>query len=212
MHSPDEVLNKYNRAIHKVASTYYKDNPRFSFVDLVAEAQAAAIKACRGFRPDNERGTTFFTYLTSAMKAEVSKFVADNSFDLRIPPSTQRQEFKREGNLEKLNTFKAVPLISTRENAKSEHFIHSNVLPSGDVSPDIAMIRAESIGILKEEIDNLPDRERVVLNARWMEGKTLEQIAGGFGVTKQTIHGWEKKGFERLRKRVKIRLGEDLVF
>ena len=74
------------------------------------------------------------------------------------------------------------------------------------------MIRVESIQVVMEELETLPDRERAVVKDRWLEGKTLEEIALTFGATKQTIHGWGKRGFDALQKKVKARLGEELVF
>ena len=216
IYNPDQVLEQYSRAIHKVAHLYYFPNPRFSYEDLVAEAQRAAIEACSMYVDDGR--ATFFTYLTSSMNRHVQKYTKSNRYDIKVTEHRQRKEFKERGNLERItNIAQAVRMDAPSKDSENPE-THSGVggasftLPSGQVPPDIAMIRSESIGILMEELQNLPDREKSVLSDRWLEGKTLEQIAGGFGVTKQTIHGWGKKGFARLQKRVKARLGDELVF
>lgn len=215
-YEPIEVLEKYNKAIHKVAHAYYIANPRFSLQDLVAEAEIAAINACKSYVEG--RNATFFTFLTSSMNREVQKFVKRNRFDIKVTEHKQRKEYKENGNIDKIiSKYNAISFdarVNRKDNSSdfSEYSNFHSIVASGDIPPDIALMKSESIGILMQELDSLPDRERCVLNERWLEGKTLEQIAVGFGVTKQTIHGWGKKGFERLQKRVKARLGDELVF
>ena len=183
---------------------------------MVAEAEIAAIGACASYIDGGK--ASFFTFLTSAMNREVQKFVKNNKFDLKVTEHKQRKEYKENGNIDDIKAkYNALSLDqrTSRNNNSPDSLESSNfhsICASGDVPPDVAMIKSESIGILMQELDSLPDREKCVLNERWLEGKTLEQIAVGFGVTKQTIHGWGKKGFERLQKRVKARLGDELVF
>ena len=216
MYKPDEVIKQYSNAIFKVANTYYARNSRFSHEDLVAEAKVAAVQACESY--DKTKKASFFTYLTSSMNREVQKYVKRNCFDLKVTEYRQRKEFKECGNNDKIKSeARAISLDqgATFTSGGSKEFEANNfhaAVASGNIGPDIIMMRQESLIVLKEEIGNLPDRERHVLNGRWLEGKTLEQIADGFGVTKQTIHGWGKKGFERLQKRVRARLGDELVF
>jgi RNA polymerase sigma factor (sigma-70 family) len=211
IHNPDEVLEQYSRAVYKIANTYYFDNPRFSYEDLIAEARVAAIEACSSYKEGSK--ATFFTFLTSSMNRHVQKYVKRNRYDIKVTEHKQRKEYKEEGNLDKITKVaQAFRMDDANKENRNDGHGPRFVLPSGDISPDIAMMKNESIGILMEELDSLPDREKSVLSERWLEGKTLEQIAVGFGVTKQTIHGWGKKGFERLQKRVKARLGDELVF
>ncbi len=216
MYKPDEVLKKYSRAIHKVANTYYISNPRFSYQDLVSEAKVAAIEACGSYREDNKGKASFFTFLTSAMNWEVQKFVKNNKYDLKVTEHRQREDYKNTGNNDKLDKEAkafSIDQLSPNKNHDSsrESSLHS-IIGSGTLPPDIAMIRVESIQVVMEELETLPDREKAVVKDRWLEGKTLEEIALTFGATKQTIHGWGKRGFDSLQKKVKARLGEELVF
>lgn len=215
-YKPKEVLKQYNGAINKVAHAYFINNSRFSFQDLVAEAKIAAISACSSYKEGGE--ASFFTYLTSAMNREVQKFVKRNKFDLKVTEHKQRKEYRKNGNTDeikaKYNAISMDQFTSAKGNKLElqENRSFYSIVASGDIPPDVAMIKSESINILMQELDSLPDREKCVLNERWLSGKTLEEIAIGFGVTKQTIHGWGKKGFERLQKRVKARLGDELVY
>lgn len=209
----DSMLKQYDRAIHKVANTYYFDNPRFSYEDLVAEGKVAAIEAYNSF--NEEKKAKFFTHLTNCMNGHVQKYVKNNRYDIKVTEYKQRKDFKEKGNLNDINSYAVAFRLDSapKDNPDGPSSGGQSFLPpSGMIPPDIAMIRCESVEILMEELNSLPDREKTVISDRWIEGKTLEQIATGFGVTKQTIHGWGKRGFERLRKRVKARLGEELVY
>lgn len=209
-----EILAKYHRTILKTANKFCIKNPRFDIEDLVEEGRLAAINAANSFDPKKE--TKFITYLTNALNFELQKFVGDNAYDLEVSEYFRRKEFKEHGSTDRLkNETRAIRLDVSTEDCPGDSQYRSlntfhNVLPSGEPNPEEAMIRAENIQVLREEMNKLPERERVVLELRFLEGLTLREIAFQMNVTKQTIHGWQKKGFERLQRKVKTRLGHEL--
>jgi RNA polymerase sigma factor (sigma-70 family) len=209
--NPDVVLAKYHNTILKAANKFSVKSPRFDFEDLVEEGRIAAISAAKSF--DKAEGTKFITFLTNSLDRELYKFVGDNAFDIDVSEYYRRKEFEEHGSLDSLKKkAKAIRLdIEGPKNSGGDSPInYHNAVPSGDPSPPEGMIRAENIQILREEMKNLPDRERLVLEKRYLDGLTLREIAEHMDVTKQTIHGWEKKGFDRLSKRVKARLDYEL--
>lgn len=216
MYNKSDVLEKYDDLLHKMAHKYYTDNPRFSYEDLVAQGQVAAMDAANSFDP-NRGEATFMTFLYNAVDKEVKKFVNNNVFDLNVTEYGQRKEYKEKGNLDRLHT-KNNAMRLDNKNGKDDfdgkwtigNDFH-DIIASGTMTPEESMIKAEAIGIMKEELYTLPERERHVVELRWLEGQTLQQIADNMNVSKQTIHGWEKKGFMKLQKRVKMRLGKELV-
>lgn len=218
MDNASSVLEKYDYLLHKMAHKYYMDNPRFSYEDLVATGQVAALNAANSY--DEDRGeATFTTFLYNAVDNEVKKFVNDNIFDLNVTEHGQRKEFKQHGNLDRFRkTMSAVRIEALEspmdkkgmEGPNSSNNNFSEVVASGAMSPEETMIRTEALDIMREELDSLPERERHVVEQRWIEGQTLQQIADSMNVSKQTIHGWEKKGFLKLQKRVQMRLGKEL--
>lgn len=210
--SPETVLEKYDSAIHKVCHKYYFDNPRFSYDDLVSEARMVAIKALNSYDPDNKKKASFLTYLMVTLDMEVKEYVRRNRYDLTVSEHRQREEFKNHGSLERLNK-------EATAHIRIEHQIETGIgeahslpfelsIPSGYPSPEDIMIHNESIDVLREELDALPEREKMVINLRWFENKTLSDIASSMKVSKQTIYGWEQAGLDKLAKRVKERLGD----
>ena len=215
MYNADEVLEKYHNTILKVANKFSFANSKFDFEDLVEEGRVAAINAANSYDPSKD--IKFITYLMNSLNRELSKFVGDNSFDLEVSEYYRRQEYAQHGSLEHLTEpCRALRLDisgpsneSDGEPGQGNNNLHG-VIPSGGPNPQDAMIRAESVQILREEMDSLPDREKTVLQLRFLDGLTLREIAEQMDVTKQTIHGWQKKGFDRLSKRVKARMGYEL--
>jgi RNA polymerase sigma factor (sigma-70 family) len=203
MHEPENLCSEFKNLIIKLCRRYYvRNNSRFSFEDLVSEAKLALFKAHESF--DDSRGAKFSTFAYSAMDNELRKFVSNNSYDLKITEYEQRKQFKA-GNQDKLKGDGIA--ISIDDNSFQEN--NYSVFASGEEPPDVTLIRNESLGILREEMELLPDRERIVIEEYWLNKRTLEDIASGFGVTKQTVHGWKNKGFSKLQRRVKSRLGEN---
>lgn len=217
MFNAEQMLEKYERAIHKAAHKYHKvvgANPRLSYDDIVAEAAAIAIKAANTF--DEGRGTLFITHLTNALDNELRKYVISNNYDLNVTEHAEREEYKEHGNLDKLKREANAPvrldysISDEREHGGGYTTSLGEILPSGYPSPEDILIKTETLDILREELDQLPEREKYVISSRWFDDKTLIEIAKEMNVSKQTIHGWEKSGIERLGRRVRMRLGNEL--
>lgn len=209
MLEPEEVLKQYNGTILKVANKFNIANSRFDFEDLVEEGRVAAIAAAASFDPN--KGVKFITYLTNALKRELSKFVGNNSYEFNVPEYYRRKEYEKHGSLEHLQ----VPSISLNEGATTSQVGESDsdslysVIASGDMNPEEALLKEERIQILREEMQRLPEKEREVLRMRYFENWTLAQVAERMHVTKQTIHGWQTQGFNRLQRRILARFGHD---
>jgi len=202
MRDAETLCAEFRNLIINLCKKYYvHNNSRFSFEDLLSEAKLALFKASDSF--DDSKGAKFSTFAYKSIDNELRKFVTNNTYDLRITEYEQRKQFKN-GTKDNLKA-KGIA-ISVDDNTFREN--NYSVFASGAEPPDVTLIRNESLGILKEEMSLLPERERIVVEEYWLNKKTLEEIAGRFGVTKQTVHGWKNKGFGKLQRRVKSRLGE----
>lgn len=75
-------------------------------------------------------------------------------------------------------------------------------LPSGDGREELEKIGEMAIAknILGNAIKEMGDRERKVLESRFIDGLTLEETAKRMGVTRERIRQVEAKGLERLRE------------
>lgn len=196
----EDVLTKYDNLIWKSARQHYRKNPRFDVMDLVEEGRVVAINAAEKYNPD--RGTKFITYLTTTLHRELDKYVATNSWDLSVPEHVQRG---REKKSEIAKTALAVRLDAIQDDSDNGE-MPMFTIPSGELSPEDLMIKNESVDVLMQELDRLPDREKQVISLRYLENKTLKEVAEKMDVAKQTILNWERSGFEQLKSRVRRRL------
>jgi RNA polymerase sigma factor (sigma-70 family) len=72
------------------------------------------------------------------------------------------------------------------------------------------LIRQEQVGILLEEIDALPEREKGIITSRFFDNATLEEIAHKQGCTRQRIAQVSARAMDKLSARVKSRLDGEL--
>lgn len=195
-------IENYKDTIHFVALKYYKQNPRFSFDDLVSEAAIIFYNAVRCYSPDKK--AKFKTYLVNALNYELRKFVASNSFDLTVPITKQIKDYRRDGDLSELNeTARARKVCySTNNGDKQEELPILNTVPSGQIPVEEAYDRKEAIEVTLAELESLPDREKNVIKQRYLDCRTLKEIAADLGTSSQTILFWERKGLNILKKRI----------
>ena len=78
----------------------------------------------------------------------------------------------------------------------------------GDFVPDpdalffVELLDAESVaGMIRNEVQQLPDREREIIAGFYFDGQTLEQLAQRLGVTLQRISQLKKRGLVTLSQR-----------
>ena len=76
-----------------------------------------------------------------------------------------------------------------------------NILSNGSVEKNLSQITA-----LKELSERLTPREKEVLNRRFHEKQSLEEVAKVFNVTKERVHHIEAKALRRMRMRA-LQLG-----
>lgn len=79
-------------------------------------------------------------------------------------------------------------------------------LTDGSMSPEESLLLAEKETLLQGALDALPERERFVVSARFGLGgegnRTLREIGGLLGLTKERVRQIEERGVRLLRKRI----------
>lgn len=66
--------------------------------------------------------------------------------------------------------------------------------------PDLELERAEERNSLEVALATLPERERQIVAARYVENATFEAIAQAFNLSKQRIWQMHNKAMSRLRR------------
>lgn len=226
----EEVLSNYGDLLKSLANKELVNNTRYSYEDLLAEARLAALECINNWDDEKGKNLKFITYLTKSVKGHLKTFKKKNQHDLRVTEYKIFKDYNAETQTYSSDSLAGSPYgqwLSDLRVGNKYHAIRldwpsdvvsengeatmAESIPSGDLSPDIAMMKQEQVEVLLREISELPERERYIIEARWLDRRKLEEIADDLGVKKQTVHTIEKKAREKLGKRVKAILGEDLV-
>lgn len=228
--SQSEVIENYDGLLKSLVNKELVSNTRYSYDDLLSEARLAALEAINNWDDDKGKNIKFITYLTTCVKGHLKRFKKNNQHDLRVTEYRIFKDYNLETQKQSSDAMAGSPYdewLSELRVGNKYHAVRldwssdgvsdnsettmAESIPSGDLSPDIAMIKQEQVEVLMKEIQDLPERERYVIEARWLDRRKLEEIADDLGVKKQTIHTIEKKAREKLGKRVRAILGEELV-
>jgi RNA polymerase sigma-32 factor len=195
--------------------------------DIVQEGNIGLLKAADRFDP--ERGCRLATYAAYWIRAEIREFVARGYRIVRLGSSKserralrvyRRTREKNPATLAKLSGLtderaaELLPLLMARdvslETAPDDGFSPLDRLASGERTPEENAAehdeREQMSKALHQVIDELPPRERRIMNERWLTESpvTLEELGVSFGVSKERVRQIE----ERAKKRMRARLEE----
>jgi len=185
--------------------------------DLYQIGCVGFIKAMQGF--DLEYGTQFSTYAVPKISGEIRRFLRDDgsikvsrsikeqAAEIKVAKSALEQKLGRDPTLSEIaqETGLTAEEIAVAETATSsteslqretgeDGFTLEHVL--GDFSQEEKLIEAVA---LREAIDELPEKEQMVIKLRYYRGMTQDSAAKVLKVSQVQVSRLEKKAVERLK-------------
>jgi RNA polymerase sigma-B factor len=191
--------------------------------DLYQVASLALLKALERFDP--ERGSDFASYAVPTVLGELKRHFRDHTWAVHVPRDLQERTVKVSSAIEELGKSLGRP-PSTRELAERlEMDIEEIVEALGATTAyDALSLEAEpneatetttlgdSIGeidpryelveygaAIADTLDEMPERERVVLHLRFVEDLTQTQIAERIGVSQMQVSRLIRRAVSRLQ-------------
>jgi RNA polymerase sigma-B factor len=178
--------------------------------DLVQAAYVGLVKAVNGFDPSHERD--FLSYAVPTVTGEVKRYFRDFGWAVRPPRRVQELQ----GSIAKLSSELTQKLGRSPKPSEVAHHLGIDVesviealaadgafTPAsldvpvgedgaatlGDLMPgeDAELSSAEARVVLGPAVRRLADRDRRILELRFFEGWTQEQIAQDIGVTQMQV-------------------------
>lgn len=213
----NELIEKYLYIAEILSKRFV--NRGIDYEDIYQVAVVGVIYAVDRFDPD--RGVSFATFATPTVLGEIRKYFRDKGNFIRVPrnlmaifyraerirysaagENTSREELAKRLNISCQEINKAyeagdISFIRSLEfeaNADGKLCI-SNIL--GVEDSDFLMI--EDKDFVDYALKQLTDNERIIINKRYYQGETQQQVAKEMGISQVHVSRVERKILKKLR-------------
>lgn len=196
----DELLEKNDKLIYKIASKFYSDKTSsIEFDDLLQEGRIGFILACSKYDIEYIKKTKFITYAFYWIYQKIHRFITRNNtndeISLNIPVGEERKN----------------ELLDCVES-------HKNDIKDTEDKIYLSSLRLELEGVM-DKYNTLNEREILKLYYGWdTEEMDIYQIANIFETTSYNIKDIKKRAINKIRNSMWFRVeyqrrySEDITF
>lgn len=221
---PDALALAHLSLAEAVARRFFRHD-RARDEDLVQVAYIGLLKASRRFDP--AKGDTFAAFAVPTVAGEIKRHLRDRGWFVRPPRHIQElrariaeasprlaQELGRRPSVADLTTELGESAPSIEEALACQHYLYPSSLDAtvgegaavtlGELIPGTGaeLERAEIVVLLWSVLRTLPLRERRVIQLRFFEDCTQQEIAAELGVTQMQVSRILSKTLALLRDRI----------
>lgn len=220
----DALILAHLPLAESVARRYFRHD-RARDEDLVQVASIGLVKAARRFDP--EKSDTFVAFAVPTMAGEIKRYLRDHGWFVRPPRHVQElrarlaeaaprvaQRLGHAPSVAELSADLGETAAAVQEAITSQHHLYPTSLDVGvgesregtlgDLIPGAGdeLERSETVLMLWAVLRTLPARERRVIQLRFFEDRTQQEIAAELGVTQMQVSRILAKILGLLRDRI----------
>jgi len=214
--SRNQLVGMNIRLIHHVLRNMLGFKPDTGhYKDCISEGVLAIMRCCDKF--DLNFGSSFSSYIQSAIRFSVIKYLSEHGCAVRFPQDVSMKlhkeelaDFETEGIYDRLQDGghkTTSPVVSLQSYDDNED--HYNPLASKVVTnPAPCQIdKGDELSLLREELQNLSERERHILTLRFDlddtgKKKTLLEVSNLFNLSHERIRQIEESALLKMRKKM----------
>jgi RNA polymerase sigma factor (sigma-70 family) len=179
-----------------IVRRYYRQGSGFE--DLVAEGNLGLYRALERFDPT--RGLRFSTYAKWWVTHAVTASMAANAYPVRLPRRVA-QQIARDRRLDGATPSIEPPLAESYDAETDDRADDASLL-----QPDVALLLKQGLRLLRCALDELPERERVVIEGRYgLNGqteRTLQDLGAQLGMSAEGVRKIQLAAMERLKRKL----------
>ncbi len=221
-----EILQAHMPLVETIAANVAaggKVPPSIAFKDLISYGAEGLIKAWESF--DNSRGVQFKVYASYRIRGEILDKIRQEwkyrnpgsykSFQARASDMvtefardsvvSEGQEKGSSGGVQDVVANSAIVYLLSMDEMEVASGVQGTKDPAEEVISDMEFSRERSV--LWEEIKNLSAPEKMLVNMFYVEDKNQKEIAEALGYSKSKVSRLHMQLLNKLRTRLKRRMG-----
>lgn len=218
----NELVMNYGGLVRSIVRRVASVSINYADVeDLTSYGMIGLIKAVEKFDPD--KGVTFETFASYRVRGEIIDYMRRNDWvprgvrkraweientsneltnEIGRQPSDEelagRLGVKKQDLLRMLSEVERFNLISFEEMIQDTLKVESE--PANMDTPEGALQEEELLEVLAKTLDELPERERLVLTLYYYEELTLREISEVIGVSESRVSQLHSRAIDKMKK------------
>ena len=203
-----QIENNNLRLVLSIARKMKRQAPMMEIGDLVSEGMTGLRRAIEKFDPS--MGNKFSTYAIWWIHQSISRAIKEKNSLIRIPLHIQDAAPKKENDdIHENRTPTKIEFVSLDEplHDGDERVIADTIEDENSTCIETELSMQQARSILHKAIANLPERELLIISARFgLNGTEMDisEIAAKLNLTKERIRQIEKEVFRKLRNNKQI--------